>query len=587
MAFSALLDSFNLDGAKDRRKHPSSPLPNPTRKRQKLCDTTDTAGADHAPDAASKDLAEASANGYIAALAAYRRHYDGDNRLAEPVAAPTTTIAHPTLGRVTVSGNIGTLDVPEPKDVAPLDQYISNYADVVYAGPSNRTRDSHRKLVCSHVYRHLSITRQLVLKNNEKISKRTDRTPEGPEQRDQGFTRPKILFILPTRNSCYELVNIIVHLAGRESQENKARFVEEFGPGAREKPFPIHKPEDFKQLFHGNSDDMFRIGIKFTRKSIKFFSKFYHSDIIMASPLGLKTAIGDTEHEPGNADFLSSIEVLYVEGTDALLMQNWDHVESIFANLNQVPTESHGCDFSRVRNWYLDGNASSFRQTILSTGFLSPEINSVISRYCRNHAGFIKFHDTCSGELSSHIQQVFTKLPSPSPLDDPNIRFHHFTNIVLPQWKDNGIISQGGILIFLSSYLDFVRVRNHFVKTGESVGGISEYTSAAGVARARAYFLSGRHKILLYTERAHHFRRYSIKGVFNVFMYNMPANPVFYGELMAFLRESITNSRAVIEGSRLRALFTQWDALKVERIVGTTGYDSMRRGSGSMDFEFP
>ena len=50
--------------------------------------------------------------------------------------------------------------------------------------------------------------------------------------------------------------------------------------------------EDWESTFAGNNDDHFRIGLSITRKRLQLYTEFYKSDIIIASPLGLRTLIG-------------------------------------------------------------------------------------------------------------------------------------------------------------------------------------------------------------------------------------------------------------------------------------------------------
>jgi hypothetical protein len=48
-------------------------------------------------------------------------------------------------------------------------------------------------------------------------------------------------------------------------------------------------PADHRNVFGGNNDDCFQMGIAVSRKEFNLYSEFYHADIIIASPLGMWT----------------------------------------------------------------------------------------------------------------------------------------------------------------------------------------------------------------------------------------------------------------------------------------------------------
>lgn len=128
------------------------------------------------------------------------------------------------------------------------------------------------------------------------------------------------------------------------------------------------KLAEHQALFAGNCDDHFRIGIKLTRcvclrhprqqhlmsqlspqhnskawnpkpvinltefgccrGAVRLYSEFLHSDVIVASPLGLTTLLTEAAGggDASSADFLTSIEIAVAARADVLLMQNWMHV---------------------------------------------------------------------------------------------------------------------------------------------------------------------------------------------------------------------------------------------------------------------
>ncbi|OTA70463.1 DUF1253-domain-containing protein [Hypoxylon sp. EC38] len=470
------------------------------------------------------------------------------------------------------------------------------YNDILFCGRTTRNAENLRRMTCLHSVNHVFKTRDRVIKNNAKLAKEGENA--GFEPRDQGFTRPKVLMLLPTRNSAVKMVNMICSLCEPEQQENRKRFDDSYLD--KEAKFSSDRPEDFRELFEGNDDDMFRIGIKFTRKTIKYFAQFYNSDILMASPLGLRMAIGseeDKKQKKMDFDFLSSIEIVIVDQADALLMQNWEHVEYIFEHLNLQPREAHDCDFSRVREWYLDKQAQHFRQTIVLSAFNTPELAELHRRFGTNWAGRVRVQpESYAGAIEElrpivNAKQTFSRFEAPSVAAEPDARFAYFTSAVVPTLtKRANTKDLAGTLIFVPSYLDFVRVRNYFATnpacTGLAFGAVSEYADVPEASRARSHFLNGRHQVLLYTERAHHFRRYAIRGVRRVVMYGLPDNPIFYKEIVGgHLSKSEQDLKLEPGKGTVRALFSKYDLLKLERIVGSKRVGRMIKERGDT-FDF-
>ncbi|KAI8992953.1 digestive organ expansion factor [Trametes punicea] len=458
---------------------------------------------------------------------------------------------------------------------------LSSYRDLYITRTTLDTQPGVRESVALHALNHITKKRRRVLKNNERISHAIKAGNPPPEDvQDQGFTRPSVLILLPFRSFALRWVSALTtHTPAPDYQiENNARFQSEYGlpAGAIDKlanAEPGMYPRDHVEMFKGNVDDSFRLGVKMTRKSVKLYAEFYGCDLIIASPLGLRMSI----EKEKSADFLSSIEVLVIDQMDALTMQNWDHLQFVFNHLNQLPKESHDVDFSRIKPWYLDGLSAYLRQSILMSAYETPETRALFNHSLKNVAGRIRTERRWSPiEVPEGIEQQFIQFDCNNPKDEPEKRFQYFATQLLPSVLKSAVQSANTV-IFIPSSFDFIRVHNHFRKNvGTSFTVLSEYSTNQDISRARQAFFAGKKAFLLVSERFHFFRRYKIRGIRNLVFYGPPDHPQFYTEYLSypFLDDGVDASDVTC-----RVLYSKYDWLRLERIAGTEGAaELLRRG---------
>lgn len=81
---------------------------------------------------------------------------------------------------------------------------------------------------------------------------------------------------------------------------------------------------------------------------------------------------------------------------------------------------------------------------------------------------------------------------------------------------------------------------------------------------------------MLYTERAHFFRRARVKGIRHLIMYQPPTFPHFYPEMINLMQETNQNPRTGNESSMtVTVLYTKYDMLQIASIVGSERAEKM------------
>ncbi|XP_063710478.1 U3 small nucleolar RNA-associated protein 25 homolog [Symsagittifera roscoffensis] len=464
------------------------------------------------------------------------------------------------------TGNFGDLTGLQNRIMKVLVDYSDFRSSLI---TSNNLQEIQR-VVSLHILNHVLKSRTIVLQNNRELKRASEQQIEyqPDDYRDQCITRPSCLILTPFRNSAYNIIKVFFRLfedSKKHKITKKKRFEIDYGPDGHE-PISEYRAQDYLDMMYGNTDEDFKFGLSVSPVQIRLYSHFYRSDIIVASPLGLFQIVGDIKDKHGDKDFLSSIQVLYLDQADVLMMQNWSHVISIFEIINKKPTEAHEANFARVHEWCLDEQMKYFRQNIITSRFKAPEFNSISSKFCHNISGIVeeKISNVGKGQLNrvvSQIVHVFRRFAASSCSEQDNERFGFFCNHILKEFRE---LHKCKIVIYIPDYYDFVKVRNHLRRNKYDFVPISEYDTYKKARDRMKKFRKGEVKFLLMTERFHFYNRLFFKGIERLFFYQLPRYDHFYSELCNMIGIGANSDSVELSCS---TIFCQYDALRLLPIV--------------------
>jgi len=458
---------------------------------------------------------------------------------------------------------------------------INNYQDLYFCSRTFSNADQIRFVYCLHVINHLLKTKKEIAYHDSKLA---ESDPTGMEDvpdeyRDQGWVRPKVLFIVPHKHSCLKIVETLISIfigEGKGKVINKQRFMENFT--GNELAIAESKPEDYKSTFQGNINEKFRIGIGLQEKTMKLYTKLYNSDIIIASTLGLKITINGEDKQ--DYDFLSSIELLIMDQIDTLFMQNVEHLINVLSYLHLSPKASHkNINYPRVRSWCMNDRSKYYRQTLIFSSIPHQWHMGLMDKVCFNYAGKVDilpvFDKGSVFNVVLRVPQVFYKYHSTDYIKDTDDRMEFFMNEILPRYKDP---SMNHTLIYVPSHFDFLALRYRFIKEKLNFQEICENTEDGKVAKARDMFFHGKVHFLLYTERWHFYRRTKIKGIRHIIFYQPPTYPHFYSEMCNLLQRMYQDRRAGIESNiSVKVVYNHFDTWQMPQIAGISRYVRMCR----------
>ena len=220
-------------------------------------------------------------------------------------------LVHPRIQLAPVLGDQGSSEPQLPALTMRLLQQLTTYTDLLYTDRTFQDQTEIRLAYLVHVLNHINKGRSRVLENNHRLEREARaalQTGEQPgrssakeaEVRDQGFTRPKALVVVPYRHAALALVEQLKHLMVNVSSRDGLRhykksvcfpcvvhhcavvYVSGIGPAVADQAVTCcgavrfkrefgtepstfqHPCPEYHQYFEGNNDDCFAIGVRRT-----------------------------------------------------------------------------------------------------------------------------------------------------------------------------------------------------------------------------------------------------------------------------------------------------------------------------------
>ena len=355
--------------------------------------------------------------------------------------------------------------------------------------------------------------------------------------KDQGFTSPKVLILVPYKIHAKIIMEQLVKLFSNDNWKgitNKKKFMDEYS--------------EFDSM-----DDCFRLGIQisFFENKMKLYTPFDESDIIIASPLGLKLAKpSDNDKSFKNSkvyDFLSSIEIFLMDFSEVFIYQNLEHLNEILSFLNKQPKNNQNIvDINRIKENYANNYGEYLRQNIIISQFKCIDIDVAINDICKNINGKILLEGPYENQINLiknefaekyntlnssnyEIRYEFKILRDFKGEEDFQEKFNYFTKNL---WQNLYESFEKHTIIFVSSTFDYMILKSFFKKKSKSVCFISEDTDKRDWQRNRLFFEQGKYKFLLYDERAHVYKKINLKFAKNIFFYSLPEDPKIFNEMI-------------------------------------------------------